>query len=172
MAVITSLEALGVRRGDQCYPDRMAAYARDIALSRSSDPDTQVGCVAVLGDDVVVADANRLPDGVAPLPERLVRPEKYRWIRHAEDMVVSGAAEAGLSLEGAEVFLTWFSCQECAIKLARSGIHSLHGSAPDMSTPRWGEEFPRAARVLSAAGICMHLEPEIASFDLTQSLRR
>src|SRR3546814_3964071 len=79
MVAISSLAELGVSRDDVDYHRRMAALARDTASLRSSDPDTQVGCVAVLRDGTVLADANRLPDGVEPLPERLVRPEKYRW---------------------------------------------------------------------------------------------
>src|SRR3546814_18515625 len=100
MVAIASLADRGVSRDDVDYHRRMAALARDTASLRSSDPDTQVGCVAVLRDGTVLADANRLPDGVEPLPERLVRPEKYRWIRHAEDMVVTGAADAGLDRKG------------------------------------------------------------------------
>src|SRR3546814_9209916 len=122
MVAISSLAELGVSRDDVDYHRRMAALARDTASLRSSDPDTQVGCVAVLRDGTVLADANRLPDGVEPLPERLVRPEKYRWIRHAEDMVVTGAADAGLSMEDAEVFITWFPFHGCATKLANVGI--------------------------------------------------
>src|SRR3546814_11247479 len=131
----------------------MADLARDTASLRSSDPDTQVGCVAVLRDGTVLADANRLPDGVEALPERLVRPEKYRWIRHAEDMVVSGATEAGLSLEGAEVFLTWFPCHDCATKLANAGIRTLHGTEPDLTMSRWGEEFSSEERRVGKEGV-------------------
>lgn len=163
MGLKTTIEALGLAEETaEGRRDALMSLALQVAKEMSDDQDTQTACVAVLADGTVLAEANRMPDGVLHLPERLVRPEKYDWIEHAERNVVFEAAAEGYSLKGAELYLPWFPCPECARALAGARVSCLHAVEPDLNLPRWGATFPKAMNILKENGVRVILGPDPA----------
>lgn len=100
-----------------------------IAASQASDdPDTQTGCVLAFAGPLkglYVQGANQLPRGVRKTQDRLVRPEKYRWIEHAERVAIFSAARAGQSTHGAIAYQFFMPCMDCARALVFAGITRL-----------------------------------------------
>lgn len=112
------------------FSDKWIAFfmaEAELVAMRSKDPSTKVGAVAVDADFNTICNGyNGLPRGVADLPERLERPEKYDWIIHAEANLVATAALAGRSLKGAAVFVTHYPCSGCAGLLAQAGVARIY----------------------------------------------
>lgn len=122
---------------------------------RSSDKDTQVGCVIANREGhILMMGANHHTRGVNATPENLQRPEKYDWIEHAERNAIFAAARQGVALNGSVMYLPGFPCVECARAIAQSGISLLfHGS-----TEGWDEErykFSKSRTILEAAGVTL-----------------
>lgn len=105
-----------------------AEYGMNFAIlaSTKSKDTTQVGC-AILGpdDELRITGYNGLPRGVAELPERLLRPEKYLWYAHAEENAVSLAALIGTALKGCTAYVTHSPCARCARTLIGAGIKKV-----------------------------------------------
>ena len=125
--------------------------AREVAKT-SHDPDTKLGCVIVKDDSVVATGANRFVDEADITPERLQRPLKYQWIRHAEH---SAIASAHGSLCGSTLYCTAHPCKECAEKIAAAGI--AHVVVPQADDPaliaRWQASWDAADAVLLEGGV-------------------
>lgn len=140
----------------------MTSVTRDLIDSlvlameqRSSDPDTQVGCVITNRDGHILATgANHHTAGVQPDGKNDQRPEKYDWIEHAERNAIFSAARRGVALSGSVMYLPGFPCVECARAIAQSGISLLfHGS-----TEGWDEErykFSKSRKILEQAGVTL-----------------
>lgn len=136
--------------------DEMMLQLASSVATESRDAQTQVGCVMVSGDGerVLVTAANDLVDGAEEQPERLHRPGKYLWVEHAERNAVYRAARCGISLQGATCYLTWWPCADCARALIQAGVRCIVSRhPPDLSDPRWGQEFARTEELLTACGI-------------------
>jgi len=80
---------------------------RACLLCDRSSLEVRTGCVLVVGSGVVAEGWNTT--------------EKV----HAEQMAVFVAKKAGKSLQGATVYITRFSCMDCARELAKQGIAEL-----------------------------------------------
>lgn len=112
------------------------------AIAKQSLDTTKVGCVIVDAQGTIRASGfNDLPRGVRDLPERRARPAKYSWVTHAERKAVYGAARKGVALEGCTMYMPWFPCSGCAQAIIDAGIVELVAIEPDVSDPRWGEDF-------------------------------
>lgn len=122
---------------------------------RSTDRDTQVGCVITNRDgNILMTGANHHTKGVTQTDHNCARPEKYDWIEHAERNAIFSAARQGVSLDDSIMFLPGFPCVECARGIVQSGITQLfHGS-----TEGWDEEkykFNKARKILVDGGVVM-----------------
>ncbi len=134
--------------------------ARTYAENQSEDPDTQVACIITDQHGFIVAKgANRLPLGACRTTERKTRPEKYKWIEHAERNAIYAAAREGTRLRGCIAYLPWFPCVECARALVQAGIATLVCHEPDMTDHRWGEDFTRALALMQEAGVTLRYVP-------------
>lgn len=124
------------------------------AAEASSDPHTQNGAVLVALNGQVVVAANTLPDIVFK-EERLVRPQKYSYIEHAERNVIYTAAKRGICTARATLYCPWFACTDCARAIIQAGIQRVVGHlTPYMKTPeRWRESVQRADEMLDEAGV-------------------
>lgn len=103
-------------------------------VSQKSKDETKVGCVLVGPENQVLSTGyNGFPRGVREVPEdvqgRWERPEKYKWIEHAERNAIYNAARHGISLRGATAFLNWepSPCTDCARALIQAGITTIIG---------------------------------------------
>lgn len=131
--------------------DYFMGFARH-AASKSKDPSTQVGAVAVGPDGEIRATGyNGLPRGVEDRPERMERPAKYLWTSHAEENLVAHAARVGVSLKGCTVYVTHYPCSRCARSLIQAGVSKIHVGDGKTSMP--AEEFDTARVMFEESGV-------------------
>lgn len=129
--------------------------AFNTAADHSDDFDTQNGAVLVPQVGFGVAAANCLPRNIAASPARLLRPEKYRWIEHAERAAIYAAARTGTKTDKAVLYVCWFACADCARAIIEAGIREVVGHVrPRHLTPaRWLEDVLNGERMLMEAGV-------------------
>ena len=117
----------------------------------SDDPDTKVGVCVVRAEQVLAKATNVLPEGLIGIAERFQRPEKYKWIIHAEQAAISFAAREGISLEGARMYITLHPCNVCAQNIINAGITRVVTREPDMN--RLEANYPVAIQMFKEAGV-------------------
>jgi dCMP deaminase len=118
-------------------PGRLVARARELA-GRSSDWWRQVGAIAWRGEEVIGAAWNHHgPTEYAPYTDGDPRDGFSRGVRadlstaiHAEASVVAQAARAGITLDGADLYVTTFPCPACARLIAESGFRRCYFTGP------------------------------------------
>lgn len=127
------------------------------AAEHSDDPHTQNGAVLVPQDGFVAAAANCLPRGIRHSQERLNRPEKYRWIEHAERGAIYAAARQGTKTDGAVLYCPWWACTDCARAIIEAGIVEVVGlvATRQMTPKRWEQEIAVAEGMLREARVGM-----------------
>jgi dCMP deaminase len=130
------------------------------AQHMSDDPDTQMTAIILSKcKKKKITKANTVPLGVLKDPERLIRPEKYHWIEHAERNCIYSAAGYGLPLKGATMFTLCMPCIDCARGIACSGLKRLYidydftASYIDGNAAQWEEGFKRVFTLLEEAGV-------------------
>jgi len=118
----------------------------------SKDRSVKVGAViADTRNTVVSIGYNGFPRGVDDdVEERHERPAKYKWTEHAERNAIYNA---GQSLVGCSMYLTWFPCADCARAIAQSGINTLVCNEPDLNDPTWGEDFKIVLEMFCETGV-------------------
>ncbi len=131
----------------------------EFVARKSKDPSTQVGAIAV-GPDNELREAgyNGIPRGVRDLPERLhSRPEKYLWIGHAEENLVTTAARSRLA--GTTVYVTHLCCNGCARMLINAGVAAVVIGDGKTSMPQ--ELFDVAMKMFLEAGVTVTQHKEM-----------
>lgn len=90
----------------------------------SKDRHTKVGAVIVNERNKILSlGYNGFPIGVNDdIESRHERPEKYRWVAHAEQNAIASAAELGVSLFRTTLYCNYHPCPECAKLIVQSGI--------------------------------------------------
>jgi dCMP deaminase len=119
------------------------AVAQAVAL-RSKDPKTRVGCV------VVDAETNRpmstgyngFPPKIKETPERWSKPEKKKYVVHAERNALDHCKE---DTRGAVLYCTLFPCPDCCLTIISKGISRV-------VYLEW-KDYPLSVELLSEAGI-------------------
>lgn len=136
------------------WDTRFMNLARHIS-EWSKDRSTKVGAVIAGPDNEVRAlGYNGFPRGIDDdAPQRHERPEKYLWVEHAERNAIYNASRVGIPLAGCTMYLPWFPCMDCARAIVQSGIQTLVALKPDLSDPKWGEDFKRALTLFEEAGL-------------------
>jgi len=130
--------------------------------ARSVDKDTQVGCI-IVGPrrEVRARGHNTLPRGVRGFPaSRLVRPDKYTWIEHAERNAIYDAAKNGIPLRGCTMYVDLMPCADCARGIIQSGIKEVVVSRDRMlgySNSVYREQHVAAEALLSEAGVKLRM---------------
>lgn len=121
----------------------------------STDTSTQNGAIIVRGGRVIAGGSNHFPSGVAEFPERLVRPEKYLYVVHAETSAIYDAARKGKSTDGAAMYSPWAACGECAKAIIEAGITKLvvHEEAISQSHGQWVDSIKLALGMFEEAGV-------------------
>lgn len=142
--------------------DRYFMEMARLAATRSKDRSTKVGCVLVGPDNEVVSTGyNSFPRGINDdVPERHERPEKYKWTEHAERNAIYNAARVGTPTKGTRAYLPWFPCMDCARAMVQAGVVEVVGIKPDLTDPRWGEDFARAETLFAEAGVAVRFVEE------------
>lgn len=129
--------------------------AREAA--RSSFETTKVGC-AVIGPagDLLATGYNHVPWGVRQGPDRESKPEKHKFLEHAERAALYSCLREGVSTMGARMFCTLFCCADCARGIAMAGITELTAPEPDWDDPVWGGSWTAARQILDEIGVKVH----------------
>lgn len=112
---------------------RLLSQAAHAAL-KSSDSWRQVGAlVAREGNALLVAHNQHLPSEHTPYVNGDPRNNfskgeyiEYSTAIHAEAAIIAEAARRGVTLEGADMYVTVFPCPPCAKLIAQSGIKNLY----------------------------------------------
>jgi len=141
------------------------------AAEAGDDGGRKTGCVIVHGVSsgpyngfTMGWNGIQVADGIKPHAARRERPEKYFWAEHAERMAIQEAARKGFALEGATIYVTWFPCMDCARMIVGCRMKQLvYGREPDLSDPRYGEDFKRVKTLLNEGRVafrCLPVEEE------------
>ena len=127
----------------------------DYISSWSKDPSTKIGCVIVGPDNEIRSTGyNGLPRGMNDsVPEREVRPYKYKWYEHAERNAIYNAARCGIPLKGCRIYLLSLSCADCARAIIQAGISEVITTPPEFDNPRWGPELRIAMEMFNEVGL-------------------
>lgn len=140
---------------NQKWASRLLRMAKEVA-SWSKDNSTKVGAVITTPDGSPVSwGFNGMPHGIDDtLPERNVRPEKYRWMCHAERNAMDLSSRSDLT--GCVMFVTYASCPNCAQSIIQRGIKTVVVDANhsvDKMPPHWIEEMTMADVMMREAGV-------------------
>lgn len=92
--------------------------------TRSHDSETQVGAILVKNDTgmIVASGHNGFVRGA---PDKLLpttRPEKYQFMVHAEENLVTHCARNGISVDNCTLVITLSPCQKCLRLMWQAGI--------------------------------------------------
>jgi dCMP deaminase len=127
--------------------------------SKSKDPNTKVGCVIVGPDNEIRSTGyNSFVRGIKDdVPERLIRPEKYFWMEHAERNAIYNAARVGVPLKGCVIYMFGIPCMDCARAIIQAGIKEIRADYQEhqkWKSPRYDEaEMNRSMTLLLEAGV-------------------
>lgn len=139
--------------------DRYFLNLLEPIAARSLDPDTQIGCVIVGPERNIRATGyNSLARNVEHKEERLVRPEKYKWMEHAERNAIFAAARVGTALAGSMIYTPVLPCIYCALAIIQVGIvETVHDSVKQQRWAQTGsvytEDFEKIRQMFSEAGV-------------------
>lgn len=135
-----------------------------VVAARSKDPNTKLGCIIVgPAHEIRTTGYNSFPRGIRDdVPERLVRPEKYLWIEHAERNAICNAARCGTPLEGCTLYVEIMPCMDCARAIVQAGIREVVVSATRMaqySSAYYDEHFGNSEILLTEAKVLIRRHP-------------
>ena len=87
---------------------------------RSKDPITDVGCVIVDRNRVIVGTGfNGFETGAQETEELWKRPTKYTHVKHAE---INAISHAKLSTKNNNIYVTLFPCVDCMSKIIETDV--------------------------------------------------
>jgi dCMP deaminase len=129
------------------------AYA--YAKKHSPDPRTQNGAIIVNSNGEIIGEgANRFPDGVQCLPERLLPENKRDYLEHAERDAIFSTIRRGKNPRGCTMYVPWFACSDCAKAIIGAGITRVIGHlAPCNASGAWADSIQIGLAMLEEAGI-------------------
>jgi dCMP deaminase len=133
------------------------AYLMNLAKAtalKSKDPSTKLGAIIVGPKHEIRATGfNSFPTGINDdVPERKVRPEKYKWVEHAERNAIYCAARHGASLEGCTLYCEWPPCTDCARAIIQVGIIKIIVNSFDIPK-RWQLDMNTSITMLKEAKV-------------------
>ena len=95
-----------------------------LAKEQSNDAETQVGASVYSWVVDEYSAFNTFVTGAKGLPN--TRPDKYKYILHAEANLVNWAARRGFSLEDKIILCTLSPCQNCIRTLFQAGVRVVY----------------------------------------------
>lgn len=116
-----------MKRNDYISWDQYFMGVAELSAQRSKDPKTQVGCCIIdpKTKHILSIGYNGLPQGFSD-DEFEWNPSKENFLTCKNSYVVHAEANAILnasqSLEGSDVYVTMFPCNECAKLLSQSKV--------------------------------------------------
>jgi len=98
--------------------------AADLAAVRSPCERLKVGCVLVKNNRLISMGYNGFLSGC--VHSSIVRDGHEQATIHAEINAITDAAKRGVSIDGAEAYITHYPCLNCYKALASSGIKKIY----------------------------------------------
>lgn len=116
-------------RADIVRPSKLSTHmaTAEVISKRSHDAETQVGAVLVKADtETVIAQCYNgfvrgAPDDTLPN----TRPQKYEYMCHAEQNLITHCARYGISMENTYVVCTHTPCKTCMRMLWNAGVKKV-----------------------------------------------
>jgi dCMP deaminase len=97
-----------------------------VSSQRSLDPDTKHGCIVVDSERTILSIGyNSPPRGCDDTKIPLNRPDKYKYMEHAESNAIINAARSGTSLKDSTFYITGMPCHECLRKIINVGAKRI-----------------------------------------------
>lgn len=138
-------------RATKSWDTTFMNLAESLAVDRSKDESTQVGCVLVNRDmDPIAFGYNGFGEGSQETDELWERPQKYDHVIHAEANAIGRAARRGHSTEGSTAYITVFPCLNCAKTLIAAGVKRV---VADRTLRGWDEDHKKAAAEFDRCGV-------------------
>ncbi len=134
---------------------RLLKMAINVA-SWSKDDSTKVGAVITTQDGRPVSwGFNGMPMGIDDTNEdRHIRPNKYKWMCHAERNAIDLSSKVDLT--GCVMFVTFSPCSSCAQSIIQNQIGTIvidENSTIDKAPERWQDDMKIALEMLNEAKI-------------------
>ena len=118
------------KREDYISWDEYFMAVAKLAVMRSKDPNSQVGCCIVSPDNKILSIGyNGFPTGCSDEDFPWAREDedplrtKYVYVTHSELNAILNYR--GGSLEGAKLYVSLFPCNECAKAIIQAGIRTV-----------------------------------------------
>ena len=114
-------------RDEQSRPTWQETYfaVANIIAQRSLDPHTKVGAVIVKDGVIVGTGYNGAPRGFK-MNFNWHSEEKYDYVIHAELNAIANAQAVGVSVVGADIYLTLSPCHDCIKLLIQNQIKNVY----------------------------------------------
>jgi dCMP deaminase len=98
---------------------------------------------------------NRIVPECCKTDERLQRPLKYEWTRHAEIDAIMDAVKDGYNTVGGTLVAAWAACAHCGTVIVGSGVKRVirHRHEYMDRRPDWQKSIAVADEMFAAAGI-------------------
>lgn len=93
--------------------------------TKSKDPRTKIGAVVVKEHRPVLWGFNGIPENVKDLPERMIRPIKYKYFAHGERNACYQGTAFGISARDGTLYTQGIPCCDCAIAIIQSKIKEV-----------------------------------------------
>lgn len=107
-------------------PSKVETYMEvcDAVKKRSHDAETQVGAVLVNNDSgaIIATGCNGFARGADETKLPNTRPDKYKYIIHAEQNLVANCARHGISMNDCTLVCTLSPCVNCMRLIFQCGI--------------------------------------------------
>lgn len=87
------------------------------------------------------------------IESRWERPQKYKYVVHAEANGIYNACRSGVSLNNSICLVTFFPCSECTKGIIQVGVKELITPYPDFKNNKYGEDYKFSMEMLSEAKI-------------------
>lgn len=123
----------------------------------SKDPNKKV-CAFFINPQtfqIISTGYNGIPRGICENEYRWSRPNKYKYVVHAEANGIYNSCLNGVSLKNSICVVTMFPCSECAKALIQVGVNSIYTIKPDYNHVRWGEDFKHSVELFNEAKISL-----------------
>ena len=120
--------------------DEYFMHIAKVCATKSIDPSSKFGCVAVSNDGSILSTGyNGPPRNVDDDTIPLTRPEKYTFMEHAERNCIYNAARVGIPLKGCIFYVTGISCFDCMRGMYQSGASAvvMLSKSPSSANDEW-----------------------------------
>jgi len=121
----------------------------------SKDPSTKVCALFIAPESLQILSAgyNGFCRGIHETEKKWERPEKYKYVVHAETNGIFNACRNGVSLKDSICIVTLFPCSNCTKGLIQVGVKEIITPKPDFEHERWGEDFNYSLEMINEIGI-------------------